>query len=107
MKQIAATLAALPLALMATCSPAPAQEAPGRLELAAPCHPRAIAEAHLSEAWQEAPAARAVTLEGFLVEVWTSAAGETWTLLIHTPEGMSCTLSAGEFWMHLRAGDGV
>ena len=42
-----------------------------------------------------------VTNKGALVEVLTSADGGTWTIIVTTPQGMSCLVAAGEGWRFL------
>jgi hypothetical protein len=52
----------------------------------------------LGDKYQEAPVAIGVTSNGKLVEVLSSDTGETWTILITSPEGVSCLVAAGEGW---------
>lgn len=33
-----------------------------------------------------------------LVEVWTSATGNTWTILMTRPDGISCVMATGTDW---------
>jgi len=46
----------------------------------------------------EALVARGVTSGGGLVEVLTDAKGATWTIIVTTPEGVSCLVADGEGW---------
>ena len=39
-----------------------------------------------------------MTSEGSLVEVLTDAKGGTWTIIVTSPEGMSCLVLSGEGW---------
>ena len=64
------------------------------------CAPRDDVLQHLATTYSEQPAAVAVTQQGALMEVLTSADG-TWTALISMPNGMSCLLAAGEGWRAL------
>ena len=64
------------------------------------CAPREDVLKHLATNYSEQPAAVAVTQQGALMEVLTSADG-TWTALISMPNGMSCLLAAGEGWRSL------
>jgi hypothetical protein len=64
------------------------------------CAPREDVLRHLAANYSEQPAAVAVTQQGALMEVLTSADG-TWTALISMPNGMSCLLAAGEGWRAL------
>ncbi len=52
----------------------------------------------LAERYQEQPVAVGVTSEGSLVEVLTDAKGGTWTIIVTSPEGMSCLVLSGEGW---------
>ena len=52
----------------------------------------------LETKYKEAPVAVGVTNNGGLVEVLSTGAGETWTIIITTPQGMSCLVAAGEGW---------
>jgi hypothetical protein len=54
--------------------------------------------AELSRQYDETPIARAVTQSGELLEVLASRHGESWTMLITQPTGMTCTLIEGEDW---------
>ena len=62
------------------------------------CGPRSTVVEDLAEKYQEAPVAIGVTSGGGLVEVLSSSDGETWTIIISTPEGVSCFIAAGEGW---------
>ena len=58
----------------------------------------------LAEKYREAPVAFGVTNSGGLVELLTSAPdseGDTWTIVITTPMGLSCLVAAGEGWRAL------
>ncbi len=52
----------------------------------------------LSQKYKEAPVAAGVTNNGGLVEVLTDAKGGTWTIIVTTPQGVSCLVAAGEGW---------
>ena len=55
----------------------------------------------LSSKYKEAPVAFGVTNNGGLVEVLKStpsAKEDTWTIIITTPQGVSCLVAAGEGW---------
>jgi hypothetical protein len=71
--------------------------------LAAPqqCNQRDEVLKLLSHKYSEAPVAFGVTNNGGLVEVLTStpsAKDDTWTIIITTPQGVSCLVAAGEGW---------
>ncbi len=63
-----------------------------------PCGPRSMVVENLAEQYQESPVAIGVTSGGGLVEVLSSSDGETWTIIVSTPEGVSCLITAGEGW---------
>ena len=50
----------------------------------------------LSETYSEAPVAVGVTNNGGLVEVLSTGDGNTWSIIITSPQGMSCLVAAGE-----------
>ena len=55
----------------------------------------------LSNKYSESPVAFGVTNNGGLVEVLKStpsAKDDTWTIIITTPQGVSCLVAAGEGW---------
>ena len=80
----------------------PALEAPTAIAaptLAQPaCGPRAIMLDWLAANFREAPVALGVTTMGYLMELVTSPDGDTWTLMVTNPRGLSCLLAAGENW---------
>jgi hypothetical protein len=52
----------------------------------------------LSDKYEEAPVAVGVANNGGLVEVLTTGDGGTWSIIITSPQGMSCLVAAGEGW---------
>lgn len=48
--------------------------------------------------YEEYPVAVGVTNTGGLVEVLSASNGGTWTIIVTTPQGMSCLVAAGEGW---------
>lgn len=63
-----------------------------------PCDQRQNVIGHLAKKYQEAPVAVGVTSTGGLVEVLTTGNGDTWTIIVSSPDGVSCLLAAGEGW---------
>ncbi len=55
----------------------------------------------LAKKYQETPIAAGVTNTGGLVEVLTDTKGGTWTIIVTTPQGMSCLVAAGEGWRNM------
>lgn len=79
--------------LLLFIQPAPAQ---------GPCDLRESVVRLLSKKYQEAPVASGITNQGSLVEVLTDARGGTWTIIITSPQGMSCLVFSGESWRGLQ-----
>lgn len=52
----------------------------------------------LQQKYKESPVALGVTHNGGLVEVLTTGSGTTWSIIVTTPQGMSCLVAAGEGW---------
>lgn len=52
----------------------------------------------LATKYKEVPVALGVTNNGGLIEVLSAGDGTTWTIIITTPQGMSCLVAAGEGW---------
>ena len=55
----------------------------------------------LAKTYQETPIAAGVTNTGGLVEVLTDIKSGTWTIIVTTPQGMSCLVAAGEGWRNM------
>jgi hypothetical protein len=69
------------------------------VSVAAPaCGQRAAVLAQLANQFSEAPAGVGLASNGGLLELLTSGRGETWTLIVTMPNGMTCLLAAGESW---------
>jgi hypothetical protein len=62
------------------------------------CVARDWVVAELSDQYDEKPIVQAITQSGELLEVLASKGGESWTMLITQPSGMTCTLIEGENW---------
>jgi hypothetical protein len=61
----------------------------------------------LSKKYKESPVAIGVTNNGRLVEVLTTENGSTWSIIISSPNGLSCLVAAGENWREVeRTPDG-
>ena len=56
----------------------------------------------LDRKYQEAPIAAGVTNSGGLMEILTTSDGSTWTIIMTTPQGMSCLVAAGNGWRTLK-----
>ena len=62
------------------------------------CDQRKRVIGHLADKYREAPVAIGVTNSGDLVEVLSSDDGQTWTIIVSTPNGVTCLLATGEGW---------
>ncbi len=62
------------------------------------CSPRESVLKMLESKYKEAPVAVGVTNNGGLVEVLSTGQGETWSIILTTPQGVSCLIAAGEGW---------
>jgi hypothetical protein len=101
MKQIATRIAAgLVLALLAfgtltlEPSPAAAQGAPSV------CTERDALLSQLAHRYGEVPVAIGVA-NGRLVELLTAKDGLTWTIILTSPQGVSCLIASGDGWRPL------
>ncbi len=83
-------LAAVPAAPIAVPRPPPVQPTV--------CRPRNDVLALLATKYGEAQVAVGVTTRGNLVEVLTTSDGRTWTIILTTPQGLSCLVASGEGW---------
>ncbi len=55
----------------------------------------------LAKKYKETPIAAGITNSGGLVEVLSDANSGTWTIIVTTPQGMSCLVAAGEGWRQM------
>ncbi len=62
------------------------------------CDRRQRVLGHLADKYKEAPVAIGVTNGGGLVEVLSSGDGQTWTIIVSNPDGLTCLLATGEGW---------
>jgi hypothetical protein len=75
--------------------------APAFAQTAAPgpaCVKRADLIKHLEAKYHEAPAAVGIADNGALLEVFASKSGETWTVTVTMPNGISCMVATGQQW---------
>ena len=94
MRNMIAVIAALAVGLVA--STAMAQQSRPQ------CDDRDKVLRHLARKYQETPVAGGVTNAGGLVEVLTDGRGDTWSIIVTTPEGISCMVAAGEGWRNMK-----
>ena len=60
----------------------------------------------LRDAYEESRVAQGLTSAGVVIEVFASGTG-TWTLVLVTPNGVSCLVSHGEGWRQTSPSTGV
>ena len=65
------------------------------------CMPRDEIVELLDARYSEAPIALGLASGGRLVEVFSTADGATWTLLLTAPDGTSCMMAEGQGWSAL------
>ena len=73
---------------------------------AQPCNTRDEVMTMLGNRYQEAPVARGVTSNGKMIEVLKSSQAadqDTWTIVITSPNGLTCLVAAGEGLRFLEA----
>lgn len=52
----------------------------------------------LSDKHSEAPTAIGLANNGSVVEVFSSPTENSWTIIVTTPDGISCLMASGENW---------
>ena len=63
-----------------------------------PCVGRKELIDHLASTYGEHPVARGLASAGAVIEVVVSSRGDTWSIIVTLPNGLSCGLAAGEAW---------
>ena len=66
------------------------------------CRPHSEVLSHLARSYGESPKSLGITDAGNLIEVLSATDGSTWSIVVTTPEGISCLVAAGEAWKELR-----
>ena len=52
----------------------------------------------LSQDYKEIPKALGMSNDGNVLELISAKNGDTWTLLLTAPDGVSCVVAAGQLW---------
>ncbi|MBO89716.1 MAG: hypothetical protein CMP14_09365 [Rickettsiales bacterium] len=65
------------------------------------CEQRRTVLQYLSNEYSEKPVAMGVAENGGLIEVLSSQKGNTFTIIVTSPEGETCMVAAGEDWQGL------
>ena len=63
-----------------------------------PCEVRSKLVERLAATYKETSVATGLAHDGKLVEVLTNASGETWSIIVTSPQGLSCLVATGEDW---------
>ena len=89
--------ALITLGLSLVASPVGSADTPANTS----CESRAAVLYFLSSKYAEAPVAMGVSKHGGVVEILTSGPGSTFTIIVTTPNGMTCMVAAGDSWENL------
>ncbi len=65
------------------------------------CTQRSEFVRHLAQTYGEKGVAVGVADNGNVVEFLNSRSGETWTIIMTTPDGIACRIAAGKHWERL------
>jgi len=68
------------------------------LAQSAACSTRDEVLKRLSSEYSEAPVAMGIASNGGVVEFLSAPAGQSWTIILTLPSGLSCLIAAGESW---------
>ncbi len=63
-----------------------------------PCDQRDKIAEWLAVKYKEAPIAAGVSSNGRLIEVLSTYDGDTWTVIVTSPDGTSCLIASGQGW---------
>jgi hypothetical protein len=67
------------------------------------CTARSDVVSQLSSRYSERPVAMGLANNGGVIEIFSSQAGQSWTIVLTMPSGLSCLIAAGENWESLPA----
>ena len=85
------TRATIAAALLLSAAPSLAQQPPG-------CAPLPMIEAELAREYSEARVATAADQRGFILAIYATKDGKTWTAIRVMADGMACLLGSGSNW---------
>lgn len=57
----------------------------------------------LGAKYTEAPTSLGLAANGKVLELFSAKGGETWTMVLTAPEGVSCIVAAGKYWQEIPA----
>ena len=66
---------------------------------AVPCYPRDALVQRLLNYHQEKPVVRGLASNGGLLELFAKEDGSTWTMVMTSPQGLSCVIGVGNILM--------
>ncbi len=92
------TPAIMAFAAFAALGPPLSHDAGAQTIMPQQCAPRKTALKNLASQFNEAPVQIGLTNAGAIVEVTTSEDGDSWSIILTTPQGISCIIAAGEHW---------
>ena len=72
--------------------------ASARADQPSSCFKRHDLLTYLANNFKEAPIAGGLTDAGMLLAVYSSKTGETWTIAVTTPAGLTCRMATGQDW---------
>lgn len=79
----------------------PSPAGAGFAQAGSPCGTREAVLDHLARHYDELPVAVGLTAGGGMIELLTDPSGASWTLIVTSPRGTSCLVTAGEAWRRL------
>jgi len=92
---------ALPLLAFALLVAPAASDAIADGNESAPCGKRDEMLSHLSQKYSEKPVAMGLATNGSVVEVLSSKAGDSFTIVYTMPNGQTCLVAAGSNWQFI------
>lgn len=94
-----ALVAMLVMAATISTKSAFAQQAPDVRKLECTSHDKVTK--HLDTKHTETPVSLGLATDGKVLEVFSTEDGETWTVVMTAPEGVSCIVATGKYWQDL------
>jgi hypothetical protein len=67
------------------------------------CGDRGDIVGHLTNKYQESHQASGLQSESKMIELWTSSATGSWTILVTEPTGKTCIAAAGQSWLDMKS----
>ncbi len=74
---------------------------PAQAQRAPVCTDYSIVIEHLSKEYSEVPVGMGIANNGGVIEILSSKAGKSWTIILTMPNGTTCMIAAGESWEFL------